>query len=236
MVETWRDIPGYGGKYQVDMEGNVRRVYASGRTRGMTPYHRRMSGSQRLVVKLTRDGREKEEVLMRLVALAFLGPPPEGCVPYHRNGCQSDNYLANIAYIDRRELGRMTGAKSRRRPVAKIDRDGHLVEVYPSAREAARRNYMSYQTVMDRCNGKAKGAFAPDGYAYAWDDSEASIRRAMRKIEKKEEQRSGKDDGKGCIRQVAGEGAAVGKAAGGAGSHEGDRPDPVRVPLQDEGL
>ena len=36
------------------------------------------------------------------------------------------------------------------------------------------------------------------GYAYAWDDREASIRRAMRKIgKKKEEQRSGKDDGKG---------------------------------------
>ncbi len=27
-----------------------------------------------------------------------------------------------------------------------------------------------------------KGAFAPDGYAYAWDDSEVSIRRAMQKI------------------------------------------------------
>lgn len=66
MVETWKDIPGYGGKYQVDKEGNVRRVYASGATRPMTPYHRKMSGSQRLVVKLTRDGREKEEVLRRL--------------------------------------------------------------------------------------------------------------------------------------------------------------------------
>ena len=41
---------------------------------------------------------------------------------------------------------------------------------------------MSYQTVMDRCNGKVKGAFAPDGYAYAWDDSEVSIRRTMQKI------------------------------------------------------
>lgn len=30
MKETWRDIPGYGGKYQIDREGNVRRVYASG--------------------------------------------------------------------------------------------------------------------------------------------------------------------------------------------------------------
>ena len=195
MIETWKDIPGYGGKYQIDQEANVRRVYASGRTRAMTPYHRKMSGSQRLVVKLTSNGKSKEEVLMRLVALAFLGPPPRGCVPYHKNGCQSDNYLNNIAYISSRELGLLTGAKSRRRPVAKIDRDGYLVEVYPSAREAARRNYMSYQTVMDRCNGKAKGAFAPDGYAYAWDDSEVSIKRAMRKIEKrKEEQRNGKDD------------------------------------------
>ena len=76
----------------------------------------------------------------------------------------------------------MTGAKSRRRPVAKLDAGGEVVEVYPSAREAARRNYMSYQTVIDRCNGKVKGAFAPDGYAYAWDDSEVSIRRALQKI------------------------------------------------------
>lgn len=236
MVESWTDIPGYGGKYQVDKEGNVRHVYASGMTRALSPYHRKMSGSQRLVVKLTRDGKPKGEVLMQLVALTFLGLPPKGHVPYHKNGCQSDNYLNNIAYISKRELGLLTGASSRRRPVAKLDADGEIVEVYSSAREAARRNHMSYQTVMDRCNGKVKGAFAPDGYAYAWDDSEASIRRAVRKIEQKKEQRNGKDDGKGCIRQVAGERAAVGKAAGGAGNHERDRPDPVRVPLQAEGL
>ena len=56
MNETWRDIPGYGGKYQVDKEGNVRHVYASGMTRALHPYHKRMDGSQRLVVKLTKDG------------------------------------------------------------------------------------------------------------------------------------------------------------------------------------
>ena len=59
MIETWKDIPGYGGKYQIDQEANVRRVYASGRTRAMTPYHRKMSGSQRLVVKLTSNGKSK---------------------------------------------------------------------------------------------------------------------------------------------------------------------------------
>ena len=49
-------------------------------------------------------------------------------------------------------------------------------------REAARRNYMSYQTVIDRCNGKVKKSVAPDGYDYIWDGSEVSMRHAMERI------------------------------------------------------
>ena len=183
MKESWRDIPGYGGKYQVDMNGVVRRIYKSGKTRQMTPYHKKMRGSQRLVVKLTKDGKPKEEILMQLVARAFLGSPPPGYVPQHKNGCQSDNYIQNIEYISRRELGKKTGKNSRRQPVVKIDEAGEIVEVYSSAREAAKQNFMSYQTVIDRCNGKCKSAFAPDGYAYAWEDKEISMRNAVRKIE-----------------------------------------------------
>ena len=183
MIETWTDIVGYDGKYQVDREGNIRRVFPSGKTRPMTPYHKKMSGSQRLVVKLTINGKAKEEILLQIVAKTFLGECPEGCVPYHKNGCQFDNYVNNIAYISREELGRMTGANSRRQPVAKIDSNGEIVEVYSSARKAAKENYMSYQTVIDRCNGKVKSAFAPDGYAYAWEDSEVSMKHAIRKIE-----------------------------------------------------
>lgn len=184
MVESWRNIPGYNGKYQVDMEANIRRVYKSGKTRAMTPYHKKMSGSQRLIVKLTDDkGKSKEVILIQIMAKTFLGPAPDGCVPYHKNGCQGDNYIQNIAYISRKELGKLTGAKSKRMPVAKIDQTGNVVEVYSSAREAARKNYMSYQTVIDRCNGKCKSAFAPDGFAYAWEDKEVSMRNTIRKIE-----------------------------------------------------
>lgn len=131
---------------------------------------------------------DKEAIRMQVVARTFLGPVPPGCVPYHINGCQEDNYVNNIGYITRRELGKRTGAKSRRKPVAKIGKDGEVVEVYPSARAAARENFMSYQTVTDRCNGKRKSAFAPDGYAYAWEDSEHSMGQAMGKI--KEEKQS----------------------------------------------
>lgn len=183
MIETWRDIPEYGGKYQADREGNIRRVFPSGKTRMMSQYYKKMSGSQRLVVKLTKDKKPKEETVLNVIARTFLGPAPEGCVPYHKNGCQTENHLNNIAYITRKELGKLTGSASGRRPVVKIDQNGEIVDVYSSAREAARHNYLSRQCVTDRCNGKWKSAFAPDGYAYAWEDKEVSIRKAIRKIE-----------------------------------------------------
>lgn len=183
MKPLWKDIPGYDGRYQVDTEGNCRRVYPSGKTRLLTPYHKKMSGSQRLVVKLTKNGRSKEEIFVQIMAKTFLGPAPKGYVAYHKNFCQTENHIQNIAYISRRELGKLTGAKSNRKTVAKINCVGEVVEVYSSARECGRQNFMSYQTVIDRCNGKCKSPFAPDGYAYAWDDSEVSMRHAIRKIE-----------------------------------------------------
>ena len=136
-----------------------------------------------MVIRLTKNERAREEIVLRIMAITFLGSPPDGCVPYHKNGCQSENHVNNIAYISRKELGKRTGAMSKRKPVAKIDQSGQVVEVYSSAREAARQNHMSYQTVTSRCNGNCKSAFAPDGYAYAWDDETVSMRHAIEKIE-----------------------------------------------------
>lgn len=183
MIEIWKDVPGYYGMYQVNTEGEVRHIYPSGKTRLMTPYKKKMRGSQRLVVKLTKDKKSKEVILMQIVALTFLGTCTDGCVPYHKNGMQSENHIQNIGYISKGKLGKLTGAKSRQKGVAKLGCDGMVIEFYHSAREAARRNYMSYQTIMDRCNGKCKSAFAPDGYAYAWEDSEVSMKNTIRKIE-----------------------------------------------------
>lgn len=56
--------------------------------------------------------------------------------------------------------------RSRRRPVAKIDSAGNVIAVYSSAREAARANFMSYQAVLDRCNGKVQKPYVLDGFTY----------------------------------------------------------------------
>ncbi|QQE80904.1 hypothetical protein [Alicyclobacillus sp. SO9] len=161
-------IPGYP-LYEIDQFANVRRIYKTKRVL-MT----QVVNSRRVpIVRLkTPDGGRKEERVHKLMQRTFLSDPKPGQVLYHKNRNRQDNCLSNLAYIDQRELGRMTGAKSRRRPVAKIDAKGETVEVYSSAREAARKNWMSYQTVIDRCNGKVKKLYALDGYRYEWDDEE----------------------------------------------------------------
>lgn len=194
MIETWRDIPGYKGIYQADREGNIRRLYQNGKTRILTPYHKKMNGSQRLVVKLSVNGRSREAVVIQVIARTFLGPPPAGYIPVHRNGCQSDNYVNNIEYISQKRAGKIYGPRSRRKAVAKIDAKGEIVEIYPSARAAGRANYMSYTAVIDRCNGKCKSTFAPDGYAYAWEDSGKSLEQVIEKIERQKELWSGRKE------------------------------------------
>jgi hypothetical protein len=55
--------------------------------------------------------------------------------------------------------------------VLKVNQEGEVIACYRSAREAARRNYVSYQTVLDRCHNKTKNPFWLDGYSYVFDNT-----------------------------------------------------------------
>lgn len=164
----WKDIPGFRGKYQASVGGRVRRTYKTRGPKELCRFTRK--GKQTLWVKLSLDGKSRDVKAAHLVWLTFRGPIPEGLAVRHKNGDLQDDHVNNLALIDRKSLGRMTGAKSRRRPVAKKEPWGRTVEVYASAREAARRNFMSHQTVIDLCAGKVKRGKAPDGFVYQWDD------------------------------------------------------------------
>ena len=184
MVETWKTIPGYS-RYQVDREGRFRRVYPSGKTRPVKSFTKTSSRRKHHIVKLVSDeGKRRDVCVAQIVAEVFIGKCPEGMVVVHKNRCQSDNYVQNLMFMSKKELGKKFGGRASSMAVAKLDCTGEIVDVYPSAREAGRQNYMAYQTIIDRCNGKCKSAFAPDGYAYAWEGSEVSMKHALAKIEK----------------------------------------------------
>lgn len=140
----------------------------------LTQYRKKPRGkgrrSGRYYFKLTApDGKACEVAVIGLMVDVWLGRRPPGKVAYYRNGDLADSCLHNIAFATPRELGAKTGAQSSRRPVGKIDTSGDVVAVYSSARAAARANHMSYQTVLDRCNGKVKNSYALDGHNYRFE-------------------------------------------------------------------
>lgn len=176
-ADTWYDIPGYEGKYQINYFGKIRRALKNGRYKELHPYLKKSNG--RRVVKLNC----KEMVVMKLMQFTFMGKLKEGYVTYHKNGILTDDVLSNIGVIRREELGRLTGTRNDCQiPVVKIDSSGEIVEFYKSVREAGRKNHMSYQTILDRINGKVKSLYAPDGYVYV-KDKDSAVQKAIRKIE-----------------------------------------------------
>lgn len=159
-------IPGYGGKYAIDTGGVVWRKNKSGYIE-MRPQVKRGALSVRLTDESGKRATLNISALMRAVFFRDLPPDVVLC---HRNGDKLDNRLYNLRPIARAELGRQTGGQSRRKAVAKIAGSGEVIDLYPSARQAAKSNYFSYQTVIDRCNGRVKSRLAPDGYQYSWAD------------------------------------------------------------------
>lgn len=165
----WRDVYGFEGRYQVSRLGTIRRIFKSG-VRDLAPFHKCIGGHGRLFVKLIdKDGNGKLMSVQGIVARAWLGPMPDGMVPHHKNGIKTDNRADNIAYITKSELGKKTGAASRRKTVFKINPVGEIVETYQSARAAARANYCSHQAIIDRCNNRVQNPFNMDGYNYQYD-------------------------------------------------------------------
>ena len=177
-MNDWRDIPGYNGDYQISREGEIRSWRYKGERRRkmpwlMHPYARytssRPNSRRRFVTLYDQDGKGHAIPVLRIMCDTWLGGCPEGKVPYHKNGDLADHNINNIGFTTKQELGKMTGAKASRRPVLRVDRSGEVVAVYPSARAAARANFLSYQSVIDRCNGKVKRPYALDGHTYRYD-------------------------------------------------------------------
>lgn len=98
MNEIWKNIPGYGGKYEVSDQGRVR-SYARGAAHVLAPG--RMSGGH-LSVAL---GRGNTRTVHSLVMETFVGPVPPGKEVRHLDGEHFNNRLKNLEYATRSRNG-----------------------------------------------------------------------------------------------------------------------------------
>src|ERR1700720_3200555 len=97
MAEQWRDIAGTDSVYQVSDLGHIRNTQTS---KILQPVKFK---NGRLYVTLSGGGFQRKCTVHGLVAAAFLGSCPPKHEVTHRNGDYTDNSVANLEYVTRRE-------------------------------------------------------------------------------------------------------------------------------------
>ena len=98
MIEFWKNIPGYDGKYQVNTEGDIRLILPSGKARLLKPFKRNKHDPKFYVI-LRKDGKKYFKSVLYVVSRTFLGEPPKGYVAYYKNECYRESHLNNIGYF-----------------------------------------------------------------------------------------------------------------------------------------
>ena len=103
LAERWAPVLGWEGVYEASTMGRIKRI---ARARGATPgsvttgYHER---NGYVKVSLYKDGIEFRTWLHRIIAMAFLGPIPEGHEVNHKDSDPSNDTIDNLEYVTHRQ-------------------------------------------------------------------------------------------------------------------------------------
>lgn len=160
ILEEWREIKGYEGRYEVSNMGNVRSIprqiiNSLGRKRNLRSVLLKKNHMKSGYMMITL-GNGKNVLVHRLVAKAFI--PNKECRPCvnHLDGNKGNNTVNNLQWVTYSENERhsydVLGKKPNKSALGKIgilspyskvvhkySKDGKLLEVYFGASEAARQ-------------------------------------------------------------------------------------------------
>lgn len=158
-MEIWKDVKGYEGFYQVSNKGRVRSleryiVDKNGhkrfvKERFLKPYERdykKGNMQNRRYVALSKNGKNKNALLYRLMAEAFIPNPNNLPTVNHKDGNPLNDVLENLEWMsneDNIKHAFNNGLMKFMRPVIKIDPDTlEELEEYPSETAACRAHGM----------------------------------------------------------------------------------------------
>lgn len=171
--ETWKDVIGYVGLYQVSDLGRIRSL---GRECNSKNGSRQRKRERILTQEVTihgycrvrlfdADGNAKHYAVHRLVMNAFVGILDEDI--NHINEIKTDNRLVNLEYCTRkyncnhgtRNSRISEKAKGKHiRPVIQMDKDGNAIKEYSSRTVAEQKTGIDARHIGSVCSGRRTSA------------------------------------------------------------------------------
>jgi hypothetical protein len=95
--EIWEPVPGYTEYYAVSSWGRVKRIDNLARRKDGVLKVQYNDGYTRISFNI--KGESKGFYVHYLVALAFIGPRPNGLVINHKDGIRDNNRVENLEYV-----------------------------------------------------------------------------------------------------------------------------------------
>lgn len=180
-METWKDIKGFEGLYQISNHGNVRSFH-----RGCNLLTPKKNNCGYLWVELADKGRIKRLLIHRLVALHFIENPLQYPIINHKDECPMNNHVNNLEWCSHsynttyslKRSGRRNyegsykknkyGKRKRKHDIRKIvqyDNDLNVIKVWNSFVDIKYTLLVNESSIRDCCNGKRKTAY---GFKWAY--------------------------------------------------------------------
>lgn len=175
MSEVWRDVPGYAGVYQVSDHGSVRSIdrMVNGRNgsthirKGHTLRSYRVNGGY-CAVSLNNGGSQKNFLVHRLVAMAFIPNPNNYETVNHIDENKCNNTVSNLEWLTLIENNRYGSHDERMRktlsfPVIQYSLDGEFIQEFGSMAEVHRETGFNAASI-----GKAARGIYKQSNGYIW--------------------------------------------------------------------
>lgn len=161
--ETWYDIPGYEGLYQVSNKINVKRVEHKRYDRNQLLKERKLKiiypkNNWYPYLSLCKDGKADNVMIHRIVGLTFLLNPNNYPCINHKDGNKTNNSVKNLewcSYSHNNKEAIRLGLHPKldtRIKVAQLDDELNIIKIWESAKKA--KDVYGCVHISDCCKGK----------------------------------------------------------------------------------
>lgn len=173
MKESWKDIVGYEGIYEISNAGIIKSIKNNKNKKEKTLKHFVDNNYHR--VCLCKNGHKKRFMVHRLVAEAFIPNPNNYPEVNHKDENKENNYVGNLEWCNKKynmnygtqkERSRLKNIETQKNPIFQMDKYGNIIKLWKSANRAQKEGGFKASSILKCVNKMAK---THDGFIWIYE-------------------------------------------------------------------